>query len=347
MKFKIIIPIVMVLILIVGLAKWHNNRIRQKAVLTKLEEVAKKQEPEKYMPGINGAGIPERLATKRPIAVMIENHPASRPQSGLSEADIVYETLAEGGITRFMALFQSKDPIEIGPVRSTRPYFNLLADQWAPVLAHSGGSPTALQQLRIGFYRNIADADEALNGKYFTRAMDRFAPHNLFTTGEKLRELVSDREETEWTSPSLLNFFATPTSELKLTTTEITIPFSTASYMVKWKYAPNTNSYSRLQNNTQAIDKNSKQPISTNNVLIQFTESALIPGDATGALQFKLDRSGKIYLFKSGVIVQGTWKHEQNKIVYKDTEGNPLLFQPGPIWIEIVPTSLLNAVTWK
>lgn len=348
MKRKIIIPLILIIVISLGLIVWkRHNRLEREERNQKQAELEQRIADEIKLPAINGLEVAERIAKRRPVAVMIENHPDSRPQSALSQADIVYETLTEGGITRFLALFQSRDPEEIGPVRSTRPYFNLLANQWSPVLAHSGGSQSALQELSIGYYRGIADADEMLNGTYYRRATDKFAPHNLYTSTEKMHKLIEDRNISEWKPVTHFTFKRIPTSELKLDTTEITIPFSTASYLVKFSFDESTNTYKRFIGGKSAIDKNSQASIDPKNIIVQFTESAPLPNDPTGALQFKLDRSGRIYLFTGGSLVTGTWKFKGGSIEYKDSAGNPLVIQPGQTWIAIVPFAIQNNVTWK
>ncbi len=345
MKTKAIITVLLIIAAIAGTVIWQNKK--QKAVENQRLHEAEQREQEQKAPGISGNDLPLNEANKRPLAVMIENHPDSRPQAGLSDADIVYETLAEGGITRFLAIFQSKDPSRLGPVRSVRPYYALLADQWSPLLAHSGGSQTALQQLSIGYYRHIIDGDEMLNGEYYSRDSSKFAPHNLFTSGEKLRKMLADRGAGKWTSPNLFTYKIIPTSELKTTITEITIPFSTASFVAGYKFDPNTATYSRSIAGKPAMDSNNGQRISAKNVIVQFASASLIPDDPKLALDFKLDRSGKAYLFTGGVLVPGNWKYENGKTVFTDNSGKPLELQPGQTWIEIVPANIQNNVTWK
>lgn len=345
MKAKIITPL-LIIALIAGVMVWQKHKQAETAKHD-AETAARLIEQAPKLPGINGIELTESLATRRPIAAIIENHPDSRPQSGLSEADILYETLAEGGITRFLALYQSKDPKEIGPIRSTRPYFNFLANQWSPLFAHAGGSQTALQQLRIGYYRGISDADEMLNGNYYYRESSKFPPHNLFSSSEKLRQLIEDRKLDNWEQVSIFQYRNIPTHELATSVTEVTIPFSTASYIVKYTFDPETNSYYRTNGGKAAIDKNNNAPIVANNIIVQFTEGSLIPDDPTLAMQYRLDRSGKGYLFLGGKVTAISWKNVNGNINYLDNAGNPLMIQPGPIYIAIVPSYMQNNVTWK
>src|SRR5581483_1401572 len=126
----------------------------------------------------------EQSMAKRPFAVVVENHPDARPQSGLSQADVVYEALAEGGITRFLAIFQSQDVKSIGPVRSARTYFNDWAQEWGAVYAHVGGNSDALALIKAGI-PGVSDADQFFNDPYFTRISSRRPPHNTYTSINK------------------------------------------------------------------------------------------------------------------------------------------------------------------
>jgi len=340
-KPKIIVIVIVIIIAILGLIIWQRKEDQQQA------EQQRVQEQEKKAPAINGVEVTESVAKRRPIGVMIENHSEARPQSGLSDADIVYEVLAEGGITRFLALFQTRDPESIGPVRSARPYFNALADEWGAVLAHSGGSPTALQELRVGLHKSVTDADEFFNGSYYKRAADRTPPHNLYTSGALMRKFIEDKNVSDWAAPNIFQFAPIPTDQLVTTVTEVTIPFSTASYLAKYTFDPTTNTYKRQSGSRPAIDRTNQQQISPTNVIVQFVEGSVIPGDMTLAMQFRLDRSGPAYLFTGGKLVAANWKGVDGRIVYTDNAGNPLVLQPGPTWVEIIPKAQQNNVSWK
>jgi hypothetical protein len=126
---------------------------------------------------LSGVQVSPDLA-KRPVTgIMIENSPDARPQSGLQDAGVVYEAIAEGGITRFLALFQDSRPQYIGPVRSLRPYYIDFGWPYQAAIAHVGGSPDALTQIRSGSYR---DLDQFFNSGTYSRINSRVAPHNVY-----------------------------------------------------------------------------------------------------------------------------------------------------------------------
>jgi hypothetical protein len=305
------------------------------------------EEGPKQLPSINGSLVDAAIAKRRPIAVMVENHIDSRPQSGLSEADVVYETLAEGGITRHMALYQAGEPKQIGPIRSVRNYFNFLANQWAAVIVHSGGSKDALQELRSNKYPAVADGDEYFNGKYFKRDNQKYAPHNLFSSTEMLRQMLTDKKWEDWNSGNYWNFAEVPADQIKAEATNISIPFVIKSYAVRYKFDPATNNYKRFVADQPVIDAGNKQPVSPKNILVQFADSFAVEAATEGGIDFNLDTSGPLTLFTAGKVIAGSWSYKNGKISYLDEQGQPLVLQPGPTWIEIVPKTLKSQVTWQ
>lgn len=298
------------------------------------------------VPAINGNMVPKDKAEERPLAVVIENSPEARPQSGLSDAEIVYETVAEGGITRFLAVFQTREPKEIGPVRSARPYFNTLANMWGAALIHSGGSKEALSELNSGVHDNLYDVNEFFFGKYFTRDKTRTAPHNLYTTREQINDLLNSKEERGWIPVSVWEFETVPTDQLAPEITNITIPFSFTLFEAKYQFDPTTNSYKRLLNGQAHKDRNNDLQISPTNILIHLADISPT-GDELLTVNIKLNGNGPCYLFTAGKFKECRWSFENGKHVYKDLDGNPLKLQPGQTWIEIFPRDKQSELTWN
>ncbi len=124
------------------------------------------RDPSYVQAPLSGLWVPEELTVKRPVAVMIDNHYKARPQSGLSEAEIVYEILAEGRITRYMAVFQLNEPEKLGPVRSARSYYIDKALEYDPLYVHVGGSPQAFDDVvRL----QMADMDGLASGAFWRK----------------------------------------------------------------------------------------------------------------------------------------------------------------------------------
>ncbi len=341
MKTKVIAIVILVIVL--GFTGWRLWKTFHRDSTIQPAEQA--QQPQ--APSINGVMVGVEQAALRPLTIVVENHIDARPQSGLTDAEIVYETLAEGGITRFLAVFQTRTPKEIGPVRSARPYFNFLADMWHAPLVHAGGSKQALSELNSNFYKNLFDSNEFYYGDYFYRDSERYAPHNLYTTLEDQRKLLQKKSTLNWDKLSLWDTQTTPTDQLTQEITKLTIPFSTDSYEVNYQYDPSTNSYKRSIANVASLDKNNQLQISPKNVLIMLTDIATNPDDDLGTQSIKLNNSGPCFLFRDGKFIQGKWEYKNNRHYYTDQDSNPLKLEPGQTWIEIFPRDRQNEIKWN
>lgn len=336
--WKKIIFLLLTLIIVAGSVIWWLRSDGGTPQQNSIQEVKQ--------PAINGVLVSEELATTRPIASVVENSPEARPQSGLTDADLVYETVAEGGITRFLAVFQSRSPKEIGPVRSARPYFNAIANTWGAALLHSGGSKQALSELSAGVHKNLYDVNEFYFGKYYSRDTKRQAPHNLYTTRERINELLKDKEQTNWQPVSMWQFETTPTDQLAPEITTITIPFSSPLFEAKYEFDQTTNSYKRFVNNQPQTDRNNDLQISPTNIIVLLTD-VNPTGDELLTMDIRLSGRGPCYLFTAGKFKECRWEYSNSKHVYTDTDGNPLKLQPGQTWIEIFPRDQQSKLTWN
>ena len=158
-----------------------------------VEEPQETEETVQETAPLTGLDVEDRL--EHPVVmVMVNNHPQARPQSGLNRADIVFEILAEGEITRFAAFYHSETEGTIGPVRSARPYYMDLAEGMGAVIAHAGGSPAAKERFTQPGYPSLDGI--AGGSQYFTREEFRQAPHNLYTSMEQLLQGVADNQFT-------------------------------------------------------------------------------------------------------------------------------------------------------
>ena len=189
-------------------------------------------------------------------AVMVENSTEARPQSGLGEAGVVFEALAEGGITRFVALYQSNAATSIGPVRSARPYFISWILGFDAAYAHVGGSPEALSDITAW---GVHDMNQFYNASYFQRITTRESPHNVYTTAAELSQLEQSKGYTStftsWTR-KLAKPLKTPTA------TTISVKMSSTDYNVSYTYNAATNSYNRDDGGAPQIDANTNTQIS-------------------------------------------------------------------------------------
>lgn len=331
-----------IMLALAGFLVWQQTGKGSKAEVSgDSDEVVKPVEA----PAINGLMVSPEAAERRPVAVMIENHPDSRPQSGLSSADIVYETLAEGGITRYEAIYQTADDVKAGPVRSVRSYFGQIASEYGAVLAHVGGSDDALAALQSGRYKGVDDADEYYLGSYFERVRNRPAPHNTYTTLSRLRELISDKQWDTENSASAWQF-SDETIMNAIPANEVTLNYSTASYQAKFIYDPATGLYTRSLAGKLDIDANTSQPVTATTIVAQEVTVMDIPNDPKLRVDIDLDGTGKAYIFYKGQVLNATWKKENNRTHYYSASGQEIAFLRGKIWVGLVPDES-DSISWK
>lgn len=275
-----------------------------------------------------------------PYAVMIENLRSVRPQSGLQSASVVYESLVEGGATRFMAVFDPATEVsEIMPVRSARPYYLEWSSEYGAAYAHAGGSPKALTIIREN--EDITDL-EALGSasRFFWRDTSKGAPHNLVTSSEKMNFALRDNElselETDYQSWEFKNDAEladrTPAKQLKFN-------FSYGStYEVKFDYNISDNVYYRVNANVPLNDKNTGQQIAVKNVVVQIVPELVLDG-GKGRLEINVGGTGKAWILLDGNIIEGSWSKESRtgRTLFYDKDGVEVEFNRGNTWIHILP----------
>jgi hypothetical protein len=288
---------------------------------------------------LTGELVDPALAARRVLAVVIENSPDARPQSGYNEADVVYETLAEGGITRTLALFQSKDSKEIGPVRSARDYFIEWLSEFNGIFAHVGGSSTALATISQA---KIPDLNQFYNGSYYWRSSDRYAPHNVYTTTEKLYAAAKANGLAVTGAPVPFSFKSDTAEKDRSVAQTITVNFSGSLFQVVYKYNPKTNTYARSVAGVPAKDKNTGVQVAPHNVFVLYT--SIVPYvNAAGEKAVRINTTGgKGDLFQDGKATQITWSKASRsaRTVYKDFNGKEIQLNRGQTWIEVVPQEM-------
>lgn len=292
-----------------------------------------KPQPPKLFTSLNGKQLPEAEATKRPVSVVIENHPDARPQAGLPKADIVYETLAEGGITRFLAIFQTADAKNIGPIRSARPYFARIANEYNSLFAHVGGSDEVLEDINNGVYGRIVDANEYFLEKYFGRVKNKVAPHNVYSSLQKLSSILEDKNKPKVAEIEPWKF-GTPDSTKTAST--IQANFGLPDFSAKFTYDATSNTYKRTLAGKLHKDESGEQ-IAPATVIGMLTEIADIPNDPKLRITIETETSGKTYVFQNGKMAEGTWKKEKNRTRFYNQANQEIPLAPGQIWIMILP----------
>lgn len=294
-----------------------------------------------YSP-LTGDKVADEAATKMPVtAIMIENSPDARPQSGLQEAGVVFEAVAEGGITRFLTLHQQDKPGLIGPVRSLRMYY---VDWLAPFnasVAHVGGSKAALDEIRSGKYRDI---DQFFNGGYYWRATDRYAPHNVYTNSEKLDALNKAKgySESTFTGFSRVDGKASKTPSA----TSITINISGPLYNTSYTYDQATNRYNRSLGGVPHVDREKGQ-ITPSSVVAMKVDMTRVFEDGYRE-SISTIGTGAAVIFQNGTAQEVTWHKpsREAQIAFTDAAGKDVPLVRGQTWISAVPNTG-GGVSWQ
>jgi predicted small lipoprotein YifL len=269
----------------------------------------------------------------RAVAVSIENSPAARPQSGLDEAEIIYEFMAEGGITRFLAVFWPDVPEKIGPIRSARPFLIETAAAYDSLFLHAGASPDGFEMLSE---QDIMHLDQIYQSKYFWRSSKRPAPHNLYSGKPALSSYLSDLEELEY--PEQFHFLTASVISDFVKAENIVIDYW-GDYEVLYRYDNLNNNYHRFLDNfdNPHQSENGKNLIAKN-IIVQYVKTDV--KDQEGRLEVDLDSGGKIELFRDGIVVEGRWeKNSDYKIEYYNNDGDNIQINPGQTWIQVVPSN--------
>ncbi len=275
--------------------------------------------------------------TIRPVIVTINNHPKARPQSGIGSADIIYEMLAEGNVTRLLALFQSELPERIGPVRSARDYFIDISKGLDAFYVAHGYSPEARQMLASGVVDHINGMQ--YDGTLFKRSSDRVAPHNSYITGERILEgMRKVSAPTEIGKLPALSFYTTVNDvPLSALATVINVQFGGGEdFHHVYSYDTLTQQYNRSSGGIITTDRETNEDIQLANVL--FFEVVHQTIDAKGRQQLDLSSGGKGYLFQAGVMKEIEWQLVDGVLIpMKD--GQPAQLAPGKSWIHLVKTN--------
>lgn len=301
----------------------------------------KKKEQEKFYSKLTGVQV-EESDTQRPVTgVMIENSPEARPQSGLKDAGVVFESVAEGGITRFLVLYQEGKPEVIGPVRSVRPQFASWVAAFDAGLAHVGGSDIPLKKLRSG---QIRDLDQFFNAKAYSRVSNRAAPHNVYTSDEKLQALNQSKDYknsnfTAWKRKTKETPSTTPNAKV------IAVPVSTGVFAVNYTWDQASNSYLRSEGGAPHNDREKGQ-LSPKVVIAMQVPHDVIK-DSNRYSYPDVVGSGKAWLFQDGTVSEISWKKASDKdqIVFTDASGKPVELEAGQTWITAIKSD--KSPTWQ
>ncbi len=311
---------------------------------------------------------------RRPIAIIVENHADARPQSGLSKADVVYEAVAEGGITRFLGIYYcgaAAEDVKASPVRSARVYFVDWAAEYGlnPIFMHVGGAndfagfgdtvklAQALELLEtLGWrYPGGNDFDTTYDSGFpiFWRDYERLGrpvatEHTMVASLDAAYEEAKDRGFNEkdpdgdmWDEDFVKWRFADDSPSSNPSATKIAFEFwsGKSDYDVIWNYSGDTNSYLRENDGSKHIDHETGEQLSAKNVVILFVKEKG-PVDINKHMLYTTTGEGEALIFQNGEVIEGTWEKDTrtDRTKFTDEDGKEVSFVRGPIWIEAVPS---------
>ena len=279
--------------------------------------------PESGLPDPTGESL-----TRPALWVKIENTPEARPQQGLSQADVVFEQVTEGGITRFIGLFNSQIPDVIGPIRSTRAMDSDVAGPLGGVFAYSGGIP---QSVALITHAPVAAVDETTAKAAMFRDRSKRAPHNLYGRGSDLLQFGPSQPVPP---PALFGYLPAGQAFAGDPVASFTVELD-RPYAPTYSWDPAANAWSRAIGPDPFVDESGRQ-IAPTNVVVQFVPCCLdVPEGGT----YITVGSGEAWVFSGGRVVRGTWSRDDPSHVTKfvDANNQPIRLTPGRTWVEFVP----------
>lgn len=302
----------------------------------------------------------------RPVGIMVENHEEARPQSGLSSADILYEAVAEGGITRFLAIYYCQNGENVGPIRSARTYFLDFISEYgnSPLYVHVGGAnqpgpADALSQIEDYGWVGLNDMNQfSIGFPTFWRDYDRLGhpvstEHTMYSTTQKLlqfaaakRKLTAEDEDgVPWTKGFLPYSFKEDVQVAQRPVSQkIHLEFWTKDpdYAIDWIYEPTSNIYKRYNGGKPHTDLNNKKQLTAKNIVVlRMIETSANDGYENNAhLLYRTKGVGSANIFMDGKETVGTWRKDSRiaRTLLFDNTGLPIKFDKGTIWFEILPT---------
>ncbi len=313
-----------------------DNETKENAV----EEKDQVQAPEKLntfpLTGIKT----DQKVNDRIVSVMVNNHTKARPQSGLSKADLVFEFLAEGQITRFLAMFQSEKPDVVGPVRSAREYYFEIADRYDALYIYHGAANFVNDMIKNRGIEHLNGSIYDNDGHLFKRESFRNAPHNSYLQFGAVYDVASQKgyEVTHPYEPLpfLSEDEAKNISGDAANHVEIVYSDNSPMEIVEYEYDETSEKYTRYSDQKKTVELNSEEPIQVDNIFIVETYHEVI--DDAGRREIDITSGGNGYLIQKGKVQQVKWENRDGRIIpVKD--GKPVEFVPGKTWVNVVPSS--------
>jgi len=338
-------------------AKLTNRPMPQASFTLSSEEETDKGKPNISHP-INGILYTSKQAAqwadRRPMAVMVDNHAGARPQKGLSSADLIYEAVAEGGISRFLAVFHSRLPEIVGPVRSARVYFIDWAKEYDAWYAHWGHAQTnneanAFARMQQIFVSSIESAEAC----EYDEAPDRDIEHTLYCETENLYktayELYPD-QPTKFHDIVAWNFkdkLVEAGVDNKAATIDLNF-WDLPEYKVEWRYLPESNLYERYQGGEKQVDAINSEPLAARNIIISFMPERQLNDEKLHLIYDDIG-TGDALIFLDGRVIDAEWRRlacGDRTVFTNKATGKEVEFNRGQVWIEVIPQGSESNVSY-
>ena len=347
----------LVLVLIGCKKKDEDNNITQPSVTTAptkqpTQEVTQAPTHDGEMKSyLSGEWVPNDIGTKRPIAFAFNNFKTVRNQWGIGQADIVYECLVEGGITRLLGIGENYTGDRIGSTRSARHYFASIADEYDAIYIHFGGTSYAKDKVNeLGL--DEIDGITGKGGTIFYRDESIKAPHNAFSSEKLIKEgLEKYGYETKYASDYKPHFSFydkdTVLSDGTAADGRVGIHFSTYNDPY-FQYNAGQKVYERFQFGEKHVDSLTNKQLAFKNIIIQFVKEWNIDKKGYQTMDI-VNASGSGYYITNGKKINITWKKKEAEhwMRYYDESGNELTINSGKTYIALFPNSRTNDVTLK
>lgn len=340
-RLAFIISLGIILIAAVGIGVYSMSH--DKTEVVKKDSAGKDvAEAPKFPAVLDGVMTDQESANRHPLAIIVENHKDARPQAGLDKASIIYEAIAEGGITRFLALYGTYEAEKVGPVRSARTYYVDWAHGFNAFFAHVGGNMDALEKIPKD---KILDLDQfKYSSSYWRETRAGLASeHTMFTSTAKLRQQADKNKYSTANNFNVMKFKDDP-SEADLAATldkqKISVVFSSSEYNVDFVYDKATNSYKRSEAGKPHIDSVTKGQLNPKDIVVMTVKRSptVTKINETGWNMTTIG-SGTAQIFLDGKTIKGTWKKDSatDRNLFYDEAGNEITFNRGQLWICVIP----------
>jgi hypothetical protein len=286
----------------------------------------------------------------KPVGVMIENSPAARPQTGMQSADIVYEAIAEGGITRFFCIFNDTLPEIVGPVRSLRVYYMNIQKEWDSIVVHWGGphnggdadvygKASKYIKIRVDGLKGIRiDGKKTkLKLKQYVWRISGGGVHDCRANVKNIQTMYNytPKERTPWQFDANTAYAASDKF-----VTKVILPFAGNDNYLWYTYDKEKDVLQRYMSKKPFTDTATKKAIEVKNLIVQYVDYYSL-NEGKGRQGMKQTGTGKAAFVIGGKLIKGTWerKNLDSQTIYRDDTGKEIVLRPGNTWVALHPDS--------